>query len=182
MDKYGGSFVQSLASAWRRGDSENRQLIKDTWAKYWANYTEMAAGIDTPQELPKKVVVQSGAQSYLVRRVDLGDRYGAQFCLTHPKPGAREEPMVEFYLQGTKNPDYDFVGSPDEAIAAGAEPLGWFVSRYYLSSLLDRKPGNGLCLHGGGQYDPSYNIEGEALDDALAALGFALTKHDHPAS
>lgn len=42
MEKYGGSFVVALAQAARRADSTNLAKIKETWADYWQQYTEMA--------------------------------------------------------------------------------------------------------------------------------------------
>lgn len=174
MSRYGGSFVKALAEAWRRADPVNRNLIKDTWPEYWERYTKLAANVPA---LVKKIIVQSGAQSYLVRRVDAGDRYGHNFCLTHPQDSRyKGEPMIEFYLRETKYPDYDFVGSREEAETAGAEPLGWFVSRYYARNLLDLRPNGGLCLHGGSLLDPSINIVAEALNEALEGLGFKTNK------
>lgn len=196
MVEYGGSFVKALAEAWRRADPVNRKLIKDTWPEYWERYKQMVtkpelapdadheasegdrkvgqpAALGAPYGGKKKIIVQSGHQSYLVRRVDVGDRYGRHFCLTHPQDSRyKDEPMIEFYLRETKYPDYDFVGPREEAEAAGAEPLGWFVSRYYARTLLDRRPNSGLCLHGGSLYDPSYSIEAAALNEALKGLGF----------
>jgi len=181
MSQYGGAFVKALAEAWRRGDSTNRQLIKDTWAVYWERYTELAesraveqpATLGTPYGVNKKIVVQSGAQEFLVRRVDVGDHYGAEHCLCHQnRPDEPEESLIEFYLQGAKYPDYDFIGTREDAIAAGADVLGWFVTRYYARTLLDLSPNSGLCLNGGGQYTPAINITSKALNEALAGLGF----------
>jgi len=42
MDKYGGSFVQSLASLARQADPINLQKIKATWPDYWVQYHQMA--------------------------------------------------------------------------------------------------------------------------------------------
>ena len=42
MENYGGSFVAALAQAARRADSTNLQLIKQTWPRYWQQYTDMA--------------------------------------------------------------------------------------------------------------------------------------------
>lgn len=42
METYGGSFVKALAECARRADAINLQKIKDTWADYWQQYTEMA--------------------------------------------------------------------------------------------------------------------------------------------
>jgi pyruvate/2-oxoacid:ferredoxin oxidoreductase beta subunit len=40
METYGGSFVQALAVAIRRADSNNLQKIKETWPDYWKQYKE----------------------------------------------------------------------------------------------------------------------------------------------
>jgi hypothetical protein len=62
-----------------------------------------------------------------VRVVRKGDRYGLSFCLTHDK----DEPLVEFY--DARYPHTEF---------------GQFVSRYHLSTILERDNA-GLCLDGG---------------------------------
>ncbi len=83
---------------------------------------------------------QSPMSNIQVRIVEQGDGYGrynkvtGEYALTHEKP----EPLVEFY-------DLDHDMSPIG---------GQFVSRYYLSSLLERDSG-GLCLDGG---EPKWNI------------------------
>lgn len=38
MEKYGGSFVKSLAAMLRHADPVNLQKVKDTWPEYWNNY------------------------------------------------------------------------------------------------------------------------------------------------
>ena len=42
MEKYGGSFVQALAVCFRRADPVNLAKLKETFAEYWQQYTEMA--------------------------------------------------------------------------------------------------------------------------------------------
>lgn len=42
MERYGGSFVVALAQAARRADATNLAKIKETWANYWQQYTQMA--------------------------------------------------------------------------------------------------------------------------------------------
>ena len=66
-----------------------------------------------------------------VRLVHPGDRYGRNGCLVHDQ----EEPLVEFY-----DGDYDF--EPWLGIK------GQFVSRYYVSTLLEHDSG-GIDLYGG---------------------------------
>lgn len=43
MEKYGGSFVESLAKACYQADPINLMKIKTTWPNYWAEYTAMAS-------------------------------------------------------------------------------------------------------------------------------------------
>ncbi len=83
---------------------------------------------------------------FLCRLVNQGDPYGADFCLTHHDP----IPAVEFY--DARYPFcHEFVGTKEEAIAAGAPVLGQFVTRYMVSTLMDHRlhPTAGLCLNGG---------------------------------
>lgn len=40
MSRYGGGFVQALAEALRRADSNNTQKIKETWPEYWQQYLD----------------------------------------------------------------------------------------------------------------------------------------------
>ena len=61
-----------------------------------------------------------------VRIVNKGDMYGRNFCLMHDE----HEPVIEFY--DSRYPHTKF---------------GQFVSRYYVSTLLDHD--GGLCLDGG---------------------------------
>jgi hypothetical protein len=42
MKKYGGSFVQNLAAAYRIADSLNRERIRSAFPELWATYTAMA--------------------------------------------------------------------------------------------------------------------------------------------
>lgn len=42
MQRWGGSFVQALAEAARRADSENLRRIKAAWPEYWRQYAELA--------------------------------------------------------------------------------------------------------------------------------------------
>jgi len=68
-----------------------------------------------------------------VRIIRHGDRYGLEDCIE-----LKGEPMIEFY-------DFRYA---DNRFG----PRGQFVSRYYLSTLVDdeaRLSRTGLCLHGG---------------------------------
>ena len=93
----------------------------------------------------------ANGRAWLVRLVPMGGRYGRHNCLINgdnPNPVfASKEPLVEFYDFTNPHFEYDFEGSPEEARSAGALPLGQFVSRYNLSTLLERHPA-GLCLQG----------------------------------
>ena len=64
----------------------------------------------------------------MVRIVNQNDRYGLDNCLTHNQA----EPLVEFY-----DARYPFTA------------YGQFVSRYYMTTLLDRSEAYGLDLDGG---------------------------------
>ncbi len=68
---------------------------------------------------------------WFVKVIRQGDCYGLKGCLVHTDA----EPSVEFY---DSNQDPDKFG-----------PLGQFVSRYYLTTLLQHDLGAGLCLDGG---------------------------------
>lgn len=93
---------------------------------------------------------------FLCRIVRNGDNYGLHGSLIHCK----DKPLVEFY--DTRYPFwYDFVGTREDAIAAGAKPLGQFVSRYYVSTLREsRHLDYGLALHGG---VPGWNVDPESM-------------------
>jgi hypothetical protein len=66
-------------------------------------------------------------ERFNVRILNKGDKYGREFCLTHDE----DKPIVEFYDR--RYPHTEF---------------GQFVSRYYVSTLLE-DPTGGLCLDGG---------------------------------
>lgn len=93
---------------------------------------------------------------FLARVVFKGDGYGAwdegQWALHHKK----EEPLIEFF-----DTRYQFT------------PYGQFVSRYYVSTLLendDSRRTPGLNLYGG---EPDWSIDGKAMNkvrDWLAQL------------
>lgn len=100
---------------------------------------------------------------WLVRLVCPGDRYGLEFCLVHGESKKNlshklgNTPMVEFYSFKNPENDYDFVGSREDAKAAGAPGLGQFVSRYYLDTLdevAEKKRGINLC-----GYIPAWQVD-----------------------
>ena len=71
----------------------------------------------------------SASSKWKVRIVKKGEKYGRDYCLVNDK-----DTLVEFY---------------DMTVDKNSFPSGQFVSRYYLSALLDGSNGaNGLCLDG----------------------------------
>ena len=69
----------------------------------------------------------SGSSKWKVRLVKKGEKYGRDYCITNDK-----DTLVEFY---------------DMDVDANSFPIGQFVSRYNLETLLEGKH-NGLCLNG----------------------------------
>ena len=121
----------------------------------------------------KKQFNAANGITFLVRVVPKGGYYGAECCLTNKG----KEPLVEFY-DTRKAFDYDFVGSKEAAIRAGAPALGQFVSRYSMSTImahprasgLDYPRASGLDLM---VYEPSWKIDGgtmESIQDWLECL------------
>jgi len=111
---------------------------------------------------PTAFVVARNGVPFHVRLVRKGERYGLNHGLTHEA----EDELIEFYDQRFDHA-YDHIGTRDEAIAAGAEPLGQFVARYYLRTLQDRRPGDSLQLDGG---VPQWTVDSESLASALAEI------------
>lgn len=69
-------------------------------------------------------------ETFNIRIVNTGDRYGVNDCLTNTKA-----PMIEFY---------------DSRFTNGADGhRGQFITRYYVSTLLESYYPHGLCLDGG---------------------------------
>jgi len=64
-------------------------------------------------------IIKDAGQTFLIRIVNKGDRFGSQLCLTHNE----DTPLIEFY-------DHDFDFEYD-----GNQKLGQFISRYYISTL-----------------------------------------------
>ncbi|MGA2661399.1 MAG: hypothetical protein ABSH34_28285 [Verrucomicrobiota bacterium] len=100
---------------------------------------------------PKTLKVRSGEVIFTVRLVTAGDRYGRDFCLCYDKGDPlfqADDPLVEFY--DARHPTTEF---------------GWFISRYYASTLRERAPRTGLCL------------QGDAKHLSLDAEAFARVHH-----
>jgi hypothetical protein len=92
--------------------------------------------------------IDSGRE-FTAKLVEPGDRYGRNDCLTF-KPTSCGNALIEFYLG-----DY-------------------MVSSYYRETLIEdraRLERTGLCLHGGGTYDPSIGIGPESIRGTLSHLG-----------
>lgn len=87
-------------------------------------------------------------QTWAVRLVETGDRYGLEDKLIHTEA----TPFVEFY--DTRFPHTD---------------LGQFVSRYHVSTLLEAEDSlkGGLCLDGG---TPSWTASSDAMLQVYAWL------------
>jgi len=83
-------------------------------------------------------------EKFNVRIVNKGDRYGRADCLTHDD----DRPMVEFYDHRYTHGDW--------------ADRGQFVSRYYVSTLLEEE-NRGLCLDGGNANEWSVSADGMAL-------------------
>ncbi len=85
-------------------------------------------------------ITNDKGRKFLVRIVNLGDRYGLDDCLTHDDA----DPLIEFY---------------DLSYTKGFGPRGQFVSRYCAHTLAGHG-GRGLNLDGG---EPVWQIDAAAL-------------------
>jgi hypothetical protein len=83
----------------------------------------------------KTKLFQDEGNKIKVRLIKRGDKYGLSNCETHNET----DPLVEFY-----DPRH-------------------FVSRYYLSTIMEIEPGQGLCLDGS-RYE-YLAIDGSCLDN-----------------
>lgn len=107
---------------------------------------------------PNSMLVTSHGTPFLVRVVFEGDRYGRLDCLVHDQ----EEPLVEFYDASN-----------------GDTPRGYFVSRYYLETLINPRNGSlinreGLLLDTG---SPHWMLDALALQESITvALFFAYRR------
>ena len=84
-----------------------------------------------------------------IRVIKQGDHYGLNDCLTHDN----EQAMVEFY-----DPRYT---------TDGFTPLGQFVSRYYVDTLVVHDVNTGLLLDGG---VPEWSMSATELQSAIAVV------------
>ena len=83
----------------------------------------------------KSKLFQDEGNKIKVCLVNQGDKYGLNNCIVHDEA----DPLVEFY-----DPRH-------------------FVSRYYLSTIMEIEPGQGLCLDGS-RYE-YLAIDGSCLDN-----------------
>ncbi len=96
---------------------------------------------------------------YNVRIVSKGERYGREDCLTHDD----DRPMVEFYDRRSASDDYERYSEDDW------QSRGYFVSRYYVGTLLGTDgfykgvPTGGLCLDGGNRDEWSVSADEMAM-------------------
>ena len=95
-------------------------------------------------------VVNDNGVPFNVRFVEKGERYGLDSCLLHEE----EDGLVEFY---------------DARYTEGFTVLGQFVSRYYVSTLLNR-PIRGLNLEGG---SPNWYVTDDNMD---VVYGYLATR------
>jgi hypothetical protein len=89
---------------------------------------------------------------FALRVVNQGDAWGVNGRSTHVEAA----PMVEFY-------DTTYAGDIDDTFSGD---LGHFVSRYYLSTLMDTDPTRNLSLDGG---IPVWTVTADSLAQALAS-------------
>jgi len=98
-------------------------------------------------------------ERFNVRILNKGDKYGREFCLTHDE----DKPIAEFYDR--RYPHTEF---------------GQFVSRYYVSTLLE-DPTGGLCLDFGNAASWTVSAEDMTLVRAyLRAMTDAPEAHIEP--
>ena len=95
--------------------------------------------------MPNLNIVSRGIP-FNVHIVNKGDQYGLKNGLTHNE----EEPLVEFY--DARYPHTE---------------LGQFVSRYYLTTLLDKNKDVGLDLDGG---IPDWKIQAKEMNEVIEWL------------
>ena len=95
-----------------------------------------------------------------VRVLQQGDTYGLRDCLTHDKPA----PTVEFY--DTKHQK------------AGEWARGQFVSRYCLSTILERPANGRFCRLSLVGYEPAWTVNAyqmKRIDTWLRSLDLEVT-------
>ena len=135
----------NVQSAIRRGIEAHGRAIMDTAAVedvHGLRLVGIRLDPHTPCARVKVLTDPDSGLTWAVRVVPQWGRYGLNDCLVH---GSRE-PLVEFYDTRYSHTD-----------------LGQFVSRYALSTLLERPADTnalGLCLDGG---TPSWSVSGALM-------------------
>lgn len=97
---------------------------------------------------------------WTIRIIEPGDQYGLDDCLTHGKD----------FLGTTRDIDHEFYGPMVEFFDPDGKQtiLGQFVSRYYITTLLDPKWKNcGLDLEGG---SAKWSVPWEMMNDIRSYL------------
>lgn len=96
------------------------------------------------------ITVVSHGIPFNVKLVKQGEKWGRDNCLTHDKA----DPLVEFY----------------DARYTKLDPLGQFISNYYLSTLMNTQWGDcreGLNLYGG---EPDWYIDKQGMTEVFEWL------------
>jgi hypothetical protein len=156
------------------GSSLTEISLSKEWGRLNNLFNPEHPGTETPKDYSTPVLetVDDDGQRWLVRLVRPGERYGRHHCLTLGEESGslklKKEPMVEFYSRNSPGGDYDFVGTKEEAGACGAPFLGYYVSRYYVCTLRDEWPANGLCLQGG---NPASCVGSKVMQEVEEWLG-----------
>ena len=100
-----------------------------------------------------KILNEETLIPWVVRMVEMGEKYGLDDCLTHNE----EDALVEFY-------DARY---PHDKL--GKDLSGQFVSRYYVSTLLEEpdKYEDGLQLDGG---TPEWQVSQKNMDEVIGCI------------
>jgi hypothetical protein len=113
-------------------------------------------------------VTNAEGNTFTVKLLREGDTYGRDKCLTVTKDthgrnfGQKGDvEMVEFYDAEHAGPRFD--------------PEGQFVSRYYLSTLLEAPATQGLCLQGD---ESKWRIDGATMVHVNATIAWWATREE----
>ena len=135
-NSYGDQLLTLLIEHTNGSKSEYTESFSE------GNWTEFNK--DNMTEIFKRnlplTVKNSNGNEFTVSFVNQGDTYGNDNCLTH----SESEPLVEFY-----DSEFDHT------------ELGQFVSRYYLTTILEIGKNHGLCLDSG---IPKWNLDENAMN------------------
>lgn len=102
-------------------------------------------------------IVESGGIPFTMRLVENGEPYGKDMCLTHDQ----DDPLVEFYDRR-----FPFEDEPSNGMS-----LGQYVSRYYLSTLMEPD------RSGKTAFDAGLNLEGSVDAWTLDAAAMRSCQH-----